>query len=74
MNYVDCQMKSSNSNEGSGMTLLGSTLGRGFQCFPKVDLNADFFVSKVRNQELGCLLWGGVAGCIAGLLLPGSRL
>jgi hypothetical protein len=39
------------------------------QCSPKVDLNGDFFVSIIRNQELGCLLRGGVAGCIAGLLL-----
>ena len=36
---------------------------------PEVDLNADFFVSIIRNQELGCLLRGGVAGCITGLLL-----
>jgi hypothetical protein len=41
----------------------------GFQCSPKVDLNADFFVLIIRNQELGCLLRGGVAGCITGLLL-----
>jgi hypothetical protein len=42
---------------------------RGFQCSPTVDLNADFFVSIIRNQELSCLLRGGVAGCITGLLL-----
>ena len=42
---------------------------RGFQCSPKVDLNADSFVSIIRNQELGCLLRGGVAGRIMGLLL-----
>jgi hypothetical protein len=47
----------------------GGTLVRGFQCSPKVDLNANFFVSIIRNQELGCLLRGGVAGCITGLLL-----
>ena len=47
----------------------GSTLVRGFQCSPKIDLNADFFASIIRNQELGCLLRGGVAGCITGLLL-----
>ena len=34
----------------------------GTQCPSKGDLNADFFVSIVRNQELGCLLRGGVAG------------
>jgi len=42
---------------------------RGFQCSSKVDLNAEFFVSIIRNQKLGCLLRGGVAGPIAGLLL-----
>ena len=42
---------------------------RRFQCSSNVDLNADFFVSIIRNQELGCLLRGGVAGRIAGLLL-----
>jgi len=42
---------------------------RGIQCSSKVDLNADFFVSIIRNQELGCLLRGGVAGYITGLLL-----
>jgi hypothetical protein len=42
---------------------------RGFQCSPTVDLNPDFFVSIIRNQELGCLLREGVAGCITGLLL-----
>ena len=42
---------------------------RGFQCSSKVDLNANFFVSIIRNQELGCLLRGGVAGCITGLFL-----
>jgi hypothetical protein len=47
----------------------GSDLVRGFQCSSKVDLNADFFVSIIRNQELGCLLRGGVAGCVTGLLL-----
>ena len=41
----------------------------GTQFHSKVDLDADFFVSKVRNQKLGCLLRGGVAGRIAGLLL-----
>ncbi len=46
-----------------------SALVRGFQCSFKVDLNADFLVSIIRNQELGCLLRGGVAGCITGLLL-----
>jgi len=40
------------------------------ECHSKVDLNADFFVSIIRNQELGCLLRGGVAGCIAGLFSP----
>jgi len=43
---------------------------RGFQCSSTVDLNADFFVSINRNQEFGCLLRGGVAGRITGLLLP----
>jgi len=47
----------------------GSTLVRGFQCSPTVDLNTYFFVSIIRNQELGYLLRGGVAGCITGLLL-----
>ncbi len=47
----------------------GSTLERGFQCSSKGDLNADFFVSIIRNQELGRLLRGGVAGCITGFLL-----
>jgi hypothetical protein len=47
----------------------GSDLVRGIQCSSKVDLNADFFVSIIRNQEFGCLLRGGVAGCITGLLL-----
>jgi hypothetical protein len=42
---------------------------RGFQCSPKVDLNADFFFSIIRNQEFDCLLRRGVAGRIAGLLL-----
>ena len=41
----------------------------GFQCSPTVDLNADFFVSIIPDQKLGCLLRGGVAGCITGLLL-----
>ena len=49
--------------------IAGNTLGRGFQCSPKVDLNADFFVSIIRNQELGCLPRGGVASRIPGLLL-----
>jgi hypothetical protein len=47
----------------------GSTLMRGFLCSPKVDFNADFFVSIIRNQELGCLLRRDVARCITGLLL-----
>ena len=49
--------------------MLQLTLVRGFQSSPKSDLNADFFVSTIRNLELGCLLRGGVASCIAGLLL-----
>ncbi len=41
---------------------------RGFQCSPKGDLNADFFVSIIRNQELGyCLLRRAAARRIAGL-------
>jgi hypothetical protein len=36
----------------------GRSLVRGFQCSPKVDHNAEFFVSIVRNQDLGCLLRG----------------
>jgi hypothetical protein len=43
---------------------------RGFQCSSTVDLNAYFFVSIIRNQEFGCPLRGGVAGSMAGLLLP----
>ena len=42
---------------------------RGFQCSSTVDLNANFFVSIIRNQEFSCLLRGGVADRIAGLLL-----
>ena len=45
----------------------GSNLVRGFQCSPKVDLNADFFVSIVRNQELGYCLVRRAARRIAGL-------
>jgi len=41
----------------------------GFQYSSKVDLNANFFVSIIRNQEFSCLLRRGVAGCITGLLL-----
>jgi hypothetical protein len=51
----------------------GSTFVRGFLCSSKVDLNADFFVSIIRNQELGCLLRGGVAGCIAGFPLRDAK-
>ena len=51
------------------MRTSGSIPVRGFLCSSKVDLNADFFVSIIRNQELGCLLRRGVAGRIAGLLL-----
>ena len=53
--------------------ITGITLVRGFQCSSEVDLNGDFFVSIIRNQELGCLLRGGVAGCITGLLLRDSE-
>ncbi len=42
---------------------------RGFECSSKVDLNVNFFVSIIRNQEFGCLLRGSVAGCITDLLL-----
>ena len=55
--------------------ITGSALVRRFlsdwgtQFHSKVDLNTYFFVSIIRNQELGCLLRGGVAGCITGLLL-----
>lgn len=49
------------------MKSTGSNLVRGFQCSPKVDLNADFFVSIVRNQELGYCLVRRAARRIAGL-------
>ncbi len=39
-----------------------STLVRGFQCPPRIDLNTDFFVQIIRNQDLGCLLRGGLVG------------
>ncbi len=51
------------------LRIAGSTLVRGSLCSSTVDLNADFFVSTIRNQELGCLLRGGAAGRITGLLL-----
>ncbi len=53
--------------------ITGSFPVQGFQCSFKFDLNANFFVSIIRNQELGCLLRGGVAGCIADLLLRDSK-
>ena len=49
---------------------LGSTLVPGILCSPKVALNADFFVSIIRDQELGCLLRGGVDGVVLGGCVP----
>jgi len=66
---IDYHLKCCIEEGFSKITSTGSTLVRGFLCSSTVDLNADFFVSIIRNQEIGCLLWRGVAGCIAGLFL-----
>jgi len=55
------------------VNISASALARGFQCSSKVDLNANFLVSIIRNQDLGCLLRRGVAGCISGLLLEDAE-
>ena len=65
----DYRFKSCMFYQNVRLWISGSALVRGFQCFSKVDLNAKFFVSIIRNQELGCLFRGGVTGRIAGLLL-----
>jgi hypothetical protein len=60
MEFVDCGLKSAPLEQNDFLQISARSLVRGFQCSPKVDLNADFLVSIIRNHEFGCLLQGGV--------------